>query len=486
MSLSKEQEYALTKFRAGENLFITGAGGTGKTKLIKHLIMEAKDRKKKVQVCALTGCASVLLNCNARTIHAWSGIRLAKGNPEQIIESVVKNKMAQKSWKKIHVLIIDEISMMSKKIFEILDTIGKIIRTNNTPFGGIQVIFTGDFCQLPPVGTYGEPDTAAFCFESPLWYRTFIPTNHIELVMIFRQNDPAYIDILIQIRKGEIDEKSIEILKKYVKREYKEGVQQPTKLFPIRAKAEFVNSTMFDKLDEDEYQYESTVKTDCLIYQDTGKAIPVDIIKKCGNMTQKEREYEIEYLQNNIPCERVIKLKKGSSVLCIANLDLDNGICNGSQGVVIEIIEKAVEPDIIVVRFENGIVKQMLPHYWQSEEYSMIAVKQYPLILSWAMTIHKIQGATLSMAEMDIGESVFEYGQTYVALSRIKSLEGLYLSAFNPAKIRANPKVITFYEKIQKIPEKADNDDEKPAKLQLEKYAYVESISEPTIKIIKL
>jgi ATP-dependent DNA helicase PIF1 len=471
--LSKEQEYALNKFKLGENLFITGAGGTGKTKLIRHLIMDANDRNKKIQVCALTGCASVLLNCNARTIHAWSGIRLAKGSQEQIVESVIKNKMAQKSWKKIQVLIIDEISMMSKKIFEILDTIGKVIRRNNEPFGGIQVVFTGDFFQLPPVGTYGEPDTAAFCFESPLWYRTFSPTNHIELVTIFRQNDPAYIDILSQIRKGTINEGSIEILKKYVKRQYKEGTQQPTKLFPIRAKAEYVNSTMFDKLNEDEYQYESTVKTDCLTYLDTGKAIPVDILQKCARMTQKEREYEIEYLQNNIPCEKVMKLKKGSSVLCIANLDLENGVCNGSQGVVIDIIEKTKEPDIIVVRFENGVTKQMLPHSWQSEEYSMIAVKQYPLVLSWAMTIHKIQGATLTMAEMDIGESVFEYGQTYVSLSRIKSLDGLYLSAFNPAKIRANPRVIEFYETIrqQMMATEIVVEENKEA-VDLNKYAY--------------
>jgi ATP-dependent DNA helicase PIF1 len=167
-------------------------------------------------------------------------------------------------------------------------------------------------------------------------------------------------------------------------------------------------------------------------------------------MTQQEREYEIENLKNNTPCEKILKLKKGSNVLCCANLDLDSGICNGSQGIVTR-IEELGEATIIEVRFANGITRVIEPHWWQSEEYPCIAIKQYPLLLSWAMTIHKIQGATLDMAEIDIGSSIFEYGQTYVALSRIKSLNGLYLSDFNPNKIKPNPKVINFYKNIPKI-----------------------------------
>jgi ATP-dependent DNA helicase PIF1 len=128
---------------------------------------------------------------------------------------------------------------------------------------------------------------------------------------------------------------------------------------------------------------------------------------------------------------------------------MDNGICNGSQGIVIDIIENGPTPNPIV-KFSNGIIKRISPHYWQSEDYPTLAVGQYPLCLAWALTIHKIQGATLSMAEIDIGRSIFEYGQTYVALSRIQSLEGLYLSAFNPNKIRANPIVKEFYANISK------------------------------------
>ena len=138
--------------------------------------------------------------------------------------------------------------------------------------------------------------------------------------------------------------------------------------------------------------------------------------------------------------------------MCTINLDMDNGICNGSQGVITQIVE-ANNQIVPYVRFSNGIEKPILPHFWQCEEYPTISVGQYPLILAWALTIHKIQGATLDLAEIDVGNSVFEYGQTYVALSRVKSLDGLYLSAFEPEKIQTNPIVIEFYKSIDSLEE---------------------------------
>ena len=142
-------------------------------------------------------------------------------------------------------------------------------------------------------------------------------------------------------------------------------------------------------------------------------------------------------------------MKKGSAVLCTVNLDMDQGICNGSQGIVMDILEKDGQV-LPIVKFSNGIIKTISPHFWQSEEYPCIMIGQYPLILAWAMTIHKMQGVTLDMGEMDIGNSIFEYGQSYVALSRIRSLEGVYLSAFEPDKVKANPKVVAFYDRIPK------------------------------------
>jgi ATP-dependent DNA helicase PIF1 len=451
--LSPEQNYAFEKFKRGENLFVTGPGGTGKTKLIKHLVNYAKTTKKRIQVCALTGCAAVLLNCNARTIHSWSGIRLAKGDVDKIVQSVIKNKRSVKTWKSIDVLIIDEISMMSKKIFELLDEIARAIRRVSTRFGGIQMVLTGDFFQLPPVGTEDDKDSDKFCFESPLWKETFKSENHIALTKIFRQKDEIFINILSQIRTGDLDDESIEILRGHVNRPYdadKYNGIMPTKLFPIRSKVDYVNSIMFSKIDNDEYEFEHSVLTNCKSYTDSGKAIPAELLLKCMRMTEQEKEYEIENLLNNTPCTRFLRLKKGASVLCTVNLDMDNEICNGSQGVILDIYD-IDETTNIVVKFSNGHVKHIQPYLWQSEDFPCIAIKQYPLCLAWALTIHKIQGATLAMAEVDIGESIFEYGQTYVALSRVQTLDGLYLSAFRPERIQANPKVVAFYDTIKPV-----------------------------------
>jgi ATP-dependent DNA helicase PIF1 len=449
--LSPEQRIAYDKYISGENLFITGPGGTGKTKLIQYFLQYATASNQKISVCAMTGCAAILLNCNARTIHSWSGIKLAKGDPSKIVTSVLSNRNCVKSWKAVKVLIVDEISMMSKKVFEILEEIGRASRLSSLPFGGIQVIFTGDFYQLPPVGSDGEKDTDKFCFESAIWNRVFKKENHVELKTMFRQRDPVYVGILSQIRKGALAEENIKLLQTYVKREYDPDLHNgcvPTKIFPIRSKVDYVNNMMFSKIQEKEHMFEFITKTDCLTYLDSTKAIPSIILQKCRELTSKFIEYEVDTLINNIPSPKVLRLKIGVSVMCTINLDMESGICNGSQGVIINIIEtdKGASP---IVKFSNGIIKMISPHYWQSEEYPTIAVAQYPLMLSWAITIHKIQGATLDMAEIDIGQSIFEYGQTYVALSRIKSLDGLYLSEFQPNKIKTNPKVIEFYNSLE-------------------------------------
>ena len=369
-TLSREQQEALDRFSLGENLFVTGPGGTGKTHLIKLMVQHAHAANKPLQVCALTGCAAVLLQSNARTIHSWSGIKLAKGPAQKIIGNVLKNRTATKAWITTQILIIDEISMMSRKIFDILNKIGQTLRNNPRPFGGIQVVFCGDFFQLGPIGEMEEPETGMFCFESDQWFSTFPLDNHIELKTIFRQRDPAYME--------------------------------------------------------------------------SGKPIENMVLDKCDRLTMMEREREIDLMMmsNNMPT--TLDLKVGAAVMCTANLDLDKGICNGSQGVVVEILGTGPhrQPK---VKFTNGVIFLMPVHFVQSDEYPTLAIGQIPLTLAWALTIHKIQGATLAMAQMDIGQTIFEYGQTYVALSRIQSLDGLYLSSFEPGRIRANPKVQDFY-----------------------------------------
>ena len=484
MQLSTEQQYALQQFSEGKNLFITGPGGTGKTKLIHHLVENAKTAGKPYQVCAMTGCAAILLSCNARTIHSWSGIKTARGPEETVVAAVLRNKRTVAIWRKIKILIIDEVSMMSEKIFNILNEIGKKSRRSILPFGGIQVVFTGDFYQLPPVPTAGEPFTERFCFESVDWLNVFPLKNHIQLVTMFRQTDPLYIDILQQIRVGELTEENKKILQGYVKREY-DPVQHNdcilTKLFPIRSKADYVNQAQFAKIEEKEYTFDCIKKTDCSTYIENNIPLSLETMIKCRALEQKDIDFELETLLSNTGCNESISLKKGCAVMCTVNIDMESGICNGSQGTIIGLTTtgSGLGPGeaLPIVKFSNGQVRTIQRHYWQSEEYPTIAIGQIPLTLAWALTIHKIQGATMSMAEIDIGQAVFEYGQTYVALSRIQTLEGLYLSAFHAHRIRANPKVTEFYRNIPKF-EKRDM--EKKIVLDFEKYTYTEPEKEKT------
>lgn len=454
MELSDEQAYALELFKQGNNLLISGPGGTGKSKLIRDFVHYAKENDKKIQITALTGCASLLLGLNAKTIHSWSGIRLCKGTNESIIEQACKNKNAKKNWKSVKILVIDEGSMMSRKMFDVLNAIAKKIRNDPRPFGNIQVIVTCDFYQLPPVETSGDEESGEFCFESPNYYDVFPLENHVLLTKIFRQKDPQYIEILNEVRKGSLTKPTIEILKQYVNREYNmeenNGIYL-TKLFPTRSRVDNLNKQMFDALDDSEKSFELTKSTATLVYAESGKAIEKEKIDLCRCLQQRDIDNEINQLISSSPALETLSLKLNTMVMCNVNLDMERKICNGSQGVIIDFVGSENAPK---VRFSNNVTMIMTKHVWQSETYPTISISQYPLQHAWALTIHKIQGTTLKVAQMDIGSSVFTYGQSYVALSRIESLNGLYLSGFEPNKIKANPKVTAFYEKIPPM----DND----------------------------
>jgi len=450
--LSPEQKYAYDQFKKGENLFITGPGGTGKTKLIEYLVNHCATNIIPHQVCALTGCAALLLNCGARTLHSWSGIKLAKGPNHYTIANIRKNRRICAEWRKVKVLIVDEVSMMSLKIFELIEEVARATRLSQLPFGGIQLVFCGDFYQLPPVGTAGQPETELFCFESPVWNQVFPRKNHVQLQTIFRQVDPLYKSILLQIRDGTLSEENANILKGYVKREFNPDEHNgclPTKLFPTRAKTDFLNKLMFSKLADPEYTFKSEKRYDCKTYLDSNKAISTEDLIKGSKLSAQEIEYELEGLMNSSNLQDTLVLKKGAIVMCTMNLDMDAGICNGSQGIIIDVTQSI--PAYPVVKFSNGLVKTIQPQFRQSDEYPTIAIGQVPLMLAWALTIHKIQGATLAMADIDVGTNIFEYGQTYVALSRVQSLDGLYLTAFNPGRIRANESVRAFYGQLPTI-----------------------------------
>jgi ATP-dependent DNA helicase PIF1 len=429
LSLSPEQQTVFNAYLAGQNVFITGPGGTGKTHLIRAIYNNALKQKKPVQVCALTGCAALLLACNAKTVHSWAKIGLGKGLDVDILSKILKYRKT-KPWVSTKLLIIDEVSMMSMRLFELLDYLGRKIRKTELPFGGIQVIFSGDFYQLPPVPDKGDEASAKFCFESPRWQETF--HKQIELRRNFRQGDSTLASVLNQIRTGMLDRDGLELLRCRVGLSLpSDSLVVPTKLFPRKYSVELVNNSEMQKIDTEEYIYEPELVTD----------------EVTPNVSETAIEEEAAHMQNHALFDELVCLKKGAQVMCIANIDLEDAkICNGSVGIVTGFTTAPDGNEYPIVKFQNGAERTMVRHSWPSENIKGLCITQVPLILAWAITIHKAQGATLDLLELDIGSDVFEYGQTYVGLSRVRSLDGLYISEFMPEKIKANPKVHTFYE----------------------------------------
>jgi len=418
MQFTEEQQNVFDKYLNGENIFVTGPGGVGKSELLHYIYEDARERGKDIMVTATTGCAAVRLNCNARTIYSWAGIGLGNKPVDELVKKINFNKHAKGAWNNVEILVIDEVSMLSRKLFELLDSLGKRLRRKSAHFGGIQIIFSGDFYQLPPIGDNEE--SQAFCFESPIWRSVF--PNQIELTHIFRQKNHEYATILKQIRQGIIKKSANLLLMSRVGLTYDTEIT-PTKLYPTKARVDAMNRASMAKLTGEEYVYE--LKT---------------------TEGSEQIKMECEQLKKGLLCETKLVLKEGAQVMCIINVMNDNKVLdlfNGSQGIV-----TGFASGFPIVKFHNGIHKVVMPYNWESEKISGVCVTQLPLILAWAISIHKSQGATLEMAEIDIGSGIFECGQTYVALSRVKSLEGLYLSSYDPSKIKINLKVREFYSKL--------------------------------------
>lgn len=431
--MTELQKLAIAKYEKGENIFLTGPGGCGKSAIIKYIIKDAENKNIELQVCALTGCATVLLGNKSRTIHSWSGIGVDNRSIEEVSEKIATSAPKRKNWCRTSVLIVDEISMMSKKMIELLDLTGKKCRKRCLPFGGIQVIFSGDFFQLPPVGSV-DRETEMFCFESPVFKKLFPKQNIIIFEKIFRQKDPLYSKILNQIRKGMISNNSIKVLTGCIKKEVnEEEIIKPTIIKPLKQDVDIINETSLKKIKGDTHVFK------------------MEYVSPKNNKATKEAiMYEFKQIESKIYVEKELVLKVGAQVMCVVNMMDAEGkllLCNGSQGVVIGFDVLLGYP---IVQYRNGIKMTMSPHNWTSENIIDLQVKQVPLILSWAITIHKSQGASIEMAEIDAGSSIFAAGQTYVALSRVTSLEGLYLTNFDHNKIFVNQKVKEFYETLNK------------------------------------
>ena len=448
IDLSTEQKEALYKYKKGLNIFITGPGGSGKSELIKIINNDAYLKRKKIKICALTGCAAILLKCKAQTLHSWAGIGLGKAPLATIIHNIGKNPKIRERWCSIRILVVDEVSMLSKKLFELLNIIAKIIRKNDKPFGGIQLIFSGDFYQLPPVGDKNDIESKQFCFESEEWYNIFNVENHIRFKTIFRQRDSNFANVLNSIRHGLVTSEIIQILKNRLHKIPEENILV-TKLYPTKAKVETINKFELNKLSGNIviYTLEIVKKT---VLSEKDKRI-------LCSLSEREIDYEITNFMSNLICNNQLELKIGCQVMCLINIYDENDnetiiLANGSQGKVVgfELID-CEENELPIILFDNGIRFTMNYYTWECEKVPFVHIKQIPLIHSWALTIHKCQGITLDNIELDIGNNIFEYGQSYVALSRVKTLDGLYLRHFDYTKIKSNEKVSQFYNNFDEL-----------------------------------
>ena len=453
---SAEQQICFDKYLKGENLFITGPGGSGKSFLIKNIVADAEEKKKVIKVCALTGCAAILLQCKATTLHMFSGIGLASKKNSQIVEELfTKKRHKLKNWRGLEILIIDEVSMMSLKILLLLDLIARKFYKKNVPFGGLQVIFTGDFYQLAPVfSNYNEKEKekeeSMYCFQHELWDQLFTKENQIVLKTIYRQNDEALLKVLKYVRKGQISPSTKAILQSRIFNDEDLDLIKKEKILtilsPIKRDVEFINVKEYLKLESSDteivhnlfYVDLSAKNNDC--EKEKNGVYMFELLLKSNE--HLKREYD--FLAANIIAEKCLKLKVGTHVMCVVNLNVcgELHIANGSQGIIVGFNED----NLPYVKFNNCKDPILIDYYiWKSEVHKMVGVSQIPLIYSWAITIHKAQGLTLENAIIDIGSNIFAYGQTYVALSRLKSLEGLYLTSFDYSKIKCNPLVKAFY-----------------------------------------
>ena len=428
-TLNDDQTAALNAVKTGRNIFLTGAGGTGKSHTIRAIVAWAKATGIRYDVTAMTGCAALLLGLKAKTLHSWAGIGLGRESPASLAESIKRSRKTQRRWMDCQLLIIDEISMMTPELLEKLDFIARRVRRRpDVKFGGIQLLLAGDFCQLPPVQKSGgggdatATPTPLFAFESAAWATLIDATHH--LTKIERQPDPIFQAILTEARMGALSEASIAILQGRKGLPWSTDQIRPTLIFSRNADVAAINAANMDALDGESVIFKAATIQGSMVSIDT------------------ELEAQLTRLDLDAPYESTLNLKIGAQVMLITNLDQERGLVNGSRGVILNFTSTGLP----VVRFLSVSEPVTIDRAtWMLPDNDQVGRAQIPLKVAYAITIHKSQGATLDCALIDIGSNTFEYGQAYVALSRVRSLEGLHIWSLNPFKVRCHPAVAAFY-----------------------------------------
>ncbi|KAI5194970.1 hypothetical protein E4T39_08427 [Aureobasidium subglaciale] len=473
--LSDEQQHVLDLISEKKKaVFFTGAAGTGKSVLLREII--ATLRKKylrepdRVAVTASTGLAAC--NIGGVTLHSFAGIGLGKEDVPELVKKIKRNQKAKHRWMRTKVLVVDEISMVDGDLFDKLEAIARQIRNNGRPFGGIQLVITGDFFQLPPVPDSGK--IAKFAFDAATWSTSIEYT--IGLHHVFRQKDPVFANMLNEMREGRMSAESIRAFHTLNRPLDSEDSIDATELFPTRNEVENANHTKMSQLVGEVKTFEA---------------------RDGGSIADKTFR---DKLLANCMAPELITLKKGAQVMLIKNID--ESLVNGSLGKIIGFMsetqfdsynnneeafmatqggtlkdedamggrdkKKTARERILdnllgsaqiwpVVRFTlaDGTTRDLLcqRETWKIElpDGEVQASRaQIPLILAWALSIHKAQGQTLERVKVDLGK-VFEKGQAYVALSRATSMQGLQVLRFDPRKVVAHEKVRTFYQNLSRV-----------------------------------